>query len=123
MILNRSVTALIGLLILVSGCKKETADHTDGLTEEQVAVVELISEIPDRAGRSGFEDLFVKDPGASERKKYQGFAFGAETAEISGNTATAQVEILKYGEAEPTATKTWKFTKSGEGWKIESAPL
>ncbi|MCA9217568.1 MAG: hypothetical protein KDB27_31080 [Planctomycetales bacterium] len=114
---------LLALCILF-GCKKGADDYTEGLTEEQTAILEFVSEISDRSTRADFKDLFTTAPNASELKKYQEFSFSAlDPIEVNGNSATAQVEIVKYGGDDPASTKTWKFSKSGETWKIDAAPL
>ena len=111
-------------LCVLSGCKKGAEDYTEGLTEEQTAVLEFVSEISDRATRADFKDSFTSAPNASELKKYREYAFSAlDPIEVTGNTATCQVELVKYGGDSATATKTWKFSKSGESWKLDDAPL
>jgi hypothetical protein len=109
--------------LLFVGCNKSAIDPNEGMSEEQVEVNEFIREFADSASNAGFKDNFTKPPSAAEMKKYRSLYFSATDVQVSGNSATVVVEISKPGEQDPMATKTWKLTKTGETWKMDSAPV
>ncbi len=110
-------------LLLTTGCQNKVEDYTDGFTPEQVSVMDFVGQLSDLVDRPGFKDYFTNPPNSKELAKFKEFKASVISVQVTGNTATAEVEIGKYGDANPPATKTWKFTKSGESWKIDDAPL
>ena len=68
-------------------------------------------------------NLFVTAPDAATLAKYKGyFYYSGGTPSVTGTTAKGKVRLEKpagtlAGEPE------WEFEKSGDAWKIKSAPL
>lgn len=115
---------LLLFVVAVIGCNKSgPIDPYEGYSEEQVAVSEFIGAFSDDSASPTFKDHFVNPPSAAELKKYRNLYFSANEVEVNGNSATALVAISKPGEMDPIAETSWKLTKTGETWKIESAPL
>ena len=69
------------------------------------------------------KEHFVTPPDKTALKRYAVLTFEtAGRASVSGGTATVPVKVYDPNGKE-TGQVEWKFVKSGERWKLESAPL
>jgi hypothetical protein len=76
-----------------------------------------------------FKKVFVDGaaPGEAERPRYHKYAFEIKPpASISGDEATITVAVRKIvatGEGEIVGEAEWTAVRSGEEWKLKTAPL
>jgi hypothetical protein len=111
--------ALFGLA--AAGCGESKASR-----EDQVAVSNLVSEVPDAAmNRPYFERVFA--PGAAPHEKemlrYRRFFFEKPgLATIEGDTAKIVVSPVNE-QQQNQGDQTWEAVRTPEGWKLKSAPL
>jgi hypothetical protein len=115
--------AALALIAAVVGCSgKPSVGGADQVDLKQVSntVSGLTDAVQDPAKLS---NLFVTPPDAATLAKYKDYLYyqGALPV-LSGTTAKVKMKLEKpagtvAGEPE------WEFEKSGDAWKIKSAPL
>ncbi|WP_171186696.1 hypothetical protein [Alienimonas chondri] len=90
-----------------------------------------VNEVPDMAGDAkSFNGLFVggKAPAGISAADYYPLRCEAQSVEIAGDRATAQVAVGKsadFDAAPETGPPTveWALVREGDAWLLESAPL
>lgn len=111
------------LLVAVVGCGgKPSVGGADQIDVGQVT--NTVSSLTDSAqDPAKLGKLFVTPPDAATLAKYKDYLYyqGAKPV-VSGTTAKVKMKLEKpagtvAGEPE------WEFEKSGDAWKIKSAPL
>lgn len=126
-----SLVVCAAFMSMVTGCGGSAApvNKVAELNDDQKAIHGLVSGFADYASSAErVKSKFVKGkaPKPAEVKKYASSSFSVlGEIVVSGDTATAPVEIIKYdanGVGAPPKTQTWKFQKEGSDWKIVEAP-
>ena len=119
-------TLIIMLLVCVAvGCKEKVESYDAEMTPEQTSVYDYIDSLSDLASvPATFKKEFTKAPSSSVMKKFKEFKITPMDVQVSGNSATATIQFVKYGEpSDNPPEKTWKFVKDGENWKMEDTPM
>lgn len=125
-----SLVACATLLSVVTGCggSAPPANKTAELNDDQKAIHGLVSGFADYSSSADrLKSRFIKGkaPKPAEVKKYASSSFSVlgEIA-VSGDSATAPVEVTKYDAngVGTSKTMTWKFQKEGSDWKLVEAP-
>jgi hypothetical protein len=115
--------AALALLAAVVGCGgKPSVGGADQIDASQVT--NMVTSLTDSAqDPAKLGSLFITPPDAATLAKYKDYLYyqGAKPV-VSGTTAKVKMKLEKpagtvAGEPE------WEFEKSGDAWKIKSAPL
>ena len=127
------VLAVASLLTVLPGCggSKPVANKSAELSEDQKAILSLVGSFADfSSSLPRLKTMYAKAnaPKAADVNKYKGCSFSIlGEIVVSGDTATAPVEIIKTDEAtgnsSPPVTQTWKFTKEDGQWKLVESPV
>ncbi|CAN5838254.1 hypothetical protein BH23PLA1_BH23PLA1_07090 [soil metagenome] len=110
------------LMVLAQGCARTEADGPS-MTGDAAGISDLLDDWnengPDPA-------LFVegKAPADAEFEKYHQYSYALmRTPRVSGTTTTTPVQVYDEMAGQEVGTIDWTFTKVGDAWKIEAAPL
>lgn len=114
--------AVVLLVAVLEGCGggQPEATHKDRLAG-------LVSGVADAAGQpDAFQALFVDGaaPPDAERANYESYMYSVTSAKISGDSATATVEVRRVADGQVLGTVQWAAARAEDGgWRLESAPL
>ncbi len=113
--------ALLTAFVLLPGC-----GPSEYQPSEEDRVVEAISGIADAtATEESFQAAFATSSPAPEdqRLTYNEFSYDASNVVITGETATATVDVISPFTDESIAQVEWTCQREGGVWKLHTAPL
>lgn len=112
----------VGILLLsVTGCGEANPEPT-----EANDVISVVSNIGDaRNSPAKLQELFAESalPDKAWLEEARQYTIRVVDAEITGDTATATVDLEVNATGEIASEQTWNCERAGETWKITSAPL
>lgn len=116
--------AIVACSLLLAGCGGcRSATH---VPNDEEKVNELVSHVADAASSSAsFTALFAPGaaPNEQERARYGKFSYRAPDASISGDNATATVDIISPFTDQPVGNAEWTCVKQNGQWLLQTAPL
>jgi hypothetical protein len=124
---KRIVLATAALLLVAwTGCAPDTTLNTRPLaaSSDTKSVGDWFEKLREADGPADLAKLFADDarPSEAELRKMSQYEFQfIGSAQVSGDTATVQVQRTKDDESPKTLT--WTLVKDGNSWKLKSAPL
>lgn len=114
---------LIALLAAAVGCGgKPTVGGAEQVDATQVSnlVTSLTDQVQDPAK---FSKLWVTPPDSATAAKYKDYLYYlGEKPVVAGTTAKVKIKLEKPAGT-VVSEPEWEFEKSGDAWKIKSAPL
>jgi hypothetical protein len=121
-----SLAAILGtfacLLLPVCGCDSSKPEFGSAPDE----VIQLVEGIPDGIrSPQAFAALFssTSPPNEMQRRQFAQCMFIARSARVSGDEATAKVEVRNRATDESIGEVEWTIVKEGAHWKLKDAPL
>ena len=121
----RQCAILVSLISCVGGCRHTTAPDYGGEDGNKIAA--LVDKMNDDSNTiPKLKASFASGTaiGKKDVKTYPRFRYeikGSPT--VSGDSATATVEVSAYSGNDAGREKEWTFVKEGSDWKIKAAPL
>lgn len=119
-----------GFLALVlgplTGCGGGSKDPVVYEPSEEKEVEFRVSDTQDaRSNPERYRALFIEGSAPDDKllAEHQKYTFYAESAEVSGDTATATVVAKDAETGDVKGTVQWKLQRVGEQWLISDAPL
>lgn len=117
-----STLLLIGMaLATTTGCGESDPEPT-----EANDVLNVLANISDAGSNpEKLKEIFAESaiPDKAWLQEASQYTIRAIDAEITGDTATATVDLEVNATGEVASEQTWNCERSGETWKITSAPL
>lgn len=114
-------------LLCTAGCGGTASTALESVElDDYQKIASLVTEFNDTADYRGMARYFTPDNsiGGTEYKKYIAHTYQVEgKANVTGETATATVKVMKANEGPYVGSKEWAFVKQGNRWKLKSAPL
>ncbi len=118
----RTAIAAIGLIVL-AGCGGDEKREQS----QKEALEGVLSSFGDQASNPKTLKVYFSDgkaPAEKDLKAYQNKSYMVtEEPKVEGGIVTACVKVTDEKDGKELGTFTWTFTRDGEKWKIESAPL
>ena len=116
--------ALASAALLVAGCGRGVSMPNYG-SEEGLQLAQFVSDFNDaKADRRKFAQMFA-DKAPANWKEYYPYTYNVVpgSPKVSGDSATAAVEVRKDADYSLIDTRDWTFVKVGGKWKLKLAPL
>lgn len=112
----------IGVAIIsVAGCGEANPEPT-----EANDVISVVSNVGDaRNDPAKLAEIFSESamPDKKWLQESRQYTIRVVDAEITGDTATATVDLEVNATGEIASEQTWNCERAGESWKVTSAPL
>jgi hypothetical protein len=115
----------LALLAGLVGCRGADAPAPPGYgSEDGQQIARLVDELNEAKPDPGkLKKLYPGAP-AGATKQYDPYRYEVTgQPAVSGDTATAQIRIVKDTDGQERGTKEWTFEKVGGAWKVKTAPL
>jgi hypothetical protein len=121
----RRCAILVTLIWCVAGCRHTTAPDYGG--EDGGKIAALVDRMNDDSNTvPKLKASFASGTpiGKKDIKTYPRFRYEIKgNPTVSGDSATATVEVCAYSGDDTGSEKEWTFVREGADWKIKSAPL
>ncbi len=113
------------LIALAAGCGGGSVAMPDYGSEDGLKLAQLVSSFEDAKGDPAKFKKFFADAPPPNRKDYEKFVYevAAGSPKVTGDAATAMVNVRLDSDNSVVATAEWTFSKVGDSWKIKAAPL
>jgi hypothetical protein len=119
------VFSAAALLLLAGGCGGSGAMPKKAPDDQMLrGLIPSVRESAETAAR--FKTAFVEGaaPGDAERQRYFKYAYEIKPpVSFSGDEATVTVAVRSVASQEIVGEAQWTAVKSGDEWKLKSAPL
>lgn len=114
--------ALLVCFAAATGCGRDSSSTSPQQEDERLTT--LVTGTPDRAMSPVLaKDHFATVPPKDQLDKYAKLTFEpAGPPQVAGDSATVPVRVLTQ-DGTARGEVTWEFVKSGDRWKLKSAPL
>lgn len=119
-----ALLALASAALVAAGCGRGAVMPNYG-SEEGLQIAQFVSEFNDaKADRRKFHSAFADKP-PTNWMEYEPYTYNVVVGspKVSGDGATATVEVRKDADYSLIDTKEWTFAKVGGKWKLKLAPL
>jgi hypothetical protein len=117
--------ALAGVLAL-AGCPGGGTGRDFGSPEGKAIADQLDGLVEDKGRKEKYQLYFVKgvEPKGADVKKFASHEYQlVGTPSISGDTATARIEVRKEDTRDTVGQVEWTFAREGNAWKIKTYPV
>jgi len=118
--LTQIVPLVAGCLFFV-GCSEAPSGPPTG----DIAMIEsFVTEVPDRAtSKKLWQETFSSGSAPEDSDAYKMLQIEPQDVSVEGTSATVKVEITSADSPSPSEPLEWTLEKSGEDWKLKSAPI
>jgi len=116
--------ALASAALVAAGCGRGVPMPNYG-SEEGLQIAQFVSDFNDaKANRLKFAQMFA-DKAPANWKEYEPHTYNVVpgSPKVSGDSATATVEVRKDADYSLIDTRDWTFVKVGGKWRLKLAPL
>ena len=116
--------ALVALTIGLTGCGKSEPRGPSFGSEDGKQIAVLLEDLTEAAADTPKASaLFAGQPPAN-LKQFGRYRFEVKAnPTVSGDTATATVQIVAENDGTEKGATEWSFVKEGGKWKVKTAPL